>query len=46
MTKAELLEAIKDMPENAKVEFYHPNVGYAKVYKATYNEEEDVVELY
>lgn len=45
MTKKELLEAIKDMPEDAVVEFYHYNVGYAKVYNVHYNEELNTIEL-
>lgn len=48
MTKAELLEAIKDMPDNAKVEFFHYDLltGYATVNKAEYNEETDTITLY
>jgi len=45
LTKKDLLEAIEDMPMDAKVEFYHYNIGYAKVYKASYNEELNTIEL-
>ena len=45
MTKQELLEAIEDMPMDAEIEFYYYNIGYAKVYKADYNEELNKVEL-
>ena len=45
MTKKELLEAIKDMPEDAVLEFYHYNIGYANVYKVYYNEELNKIEL-
>ena len=45
LTKKDLLEAIEDMPEDAVVEFYHYNIGYAKVYKAYYNEELNMIEL-
>lgn len=36
---------IEMMPMDAKVEFYHYNVGYAKVYKVYYNEELNTIEL-
>ncbi len=39
MTKKKLLEVIKDIPEDAEIEFYHYNVGYTKVYRVYYNEE-------
>ena len=45
MTKKDLLEAIEDMPMDAKIEFYHYNVGYANIYKAYYNEELNRIEL-
>lgn len=45
MTKKDLFEAIEDMPEDAPIEFYHYNIGYAKVYKACYNEELNTIEL-
>ena len=45
LTKKELIEAIKDMPMDAVMEFYHYNIGYAKVYKASYNEELNKIEL-
>ena len=45
LTKKDLLEAIEDMPMDAEVEFYHYNIGYAKVYKAHYNEELNKIEL-
>lgn len=44
-TKKNLLEAIADMPIDAKVEFYHYNIGYANVYKVHYNEELNKIEL-
>ena len=44
-TKKNLLEAIADMPMDAKVEFYHYNIGYANVYKVHYNEELNKIEL-
>ena len=44
-TKKNLLEAIADMPMDAKVEFYHYNIGYANVYKVQYNEELNKIEL-
>lgn len=46
LTKKDLLEAIKDMPMDAEVEFYHYNIGYANVNKAYYNEELNKIELY
>lgn len=46
MTKKDLLEAIKDMPMEAEVEFYHYNIGYTNVYKVHYNEELNKIELY
>lgn len=46
LTKKDLLEAIKDMPMEAEVEFYHYNIGYANVYKVHYNEELNKIELY
>jgi hypothetical protein len=46
LTKKDLLEAIEDMPMDAEVEFYHYNTGYAKVYKAYYNEEVNKIELF
>ena len=45
MTKKDLLEAIKDMPMDAEVEFYHYNIGYANVYKVYFNEELNKIEL-
>lgn len=45
-TKKNLLEAIADMPMDAKVEFYHYNIGYANVYKVHYNKELNKIELY
>jgi hypothetical protein len=45
LTKKDLIEAIEDMPMDAEVEFYHYNIGYAKVYKAHYNEELNKIEL-
>lgn len=45
LTKKDLLEAIEDMPMDAKIEFYHYNVGYANIYKAYYNEELNRIEL-
>ena len=45
MTKKDLLKAIEDMPMDAVVEFYHYNVGYAKVYNVHYNEELNTIEL-
>ena len=45
-TKKNLLETIADMPMDAKVEFYHYNIGYANVYKVHYNEELNKIELY
>lgn len=45
MTKKELIEVIEDMPEDAPIEFYHYNIGYAKVYKVYYNEELNKIEL-
>ena len=44
-TKKNLLEAIADMSMDAKVEFYHYNIGYANVYKVHYNEELNKIEL-
>lgn len=46
MTKKDLLEAIKDMPMDAEVEFYHYNIGYAKVSKVYFNEELNKIELF
>ena len=46
LTKKDLLEAIEDMPMDAKVEFYHYNIGYANVYRVYYNEELNKIELY
>ena len=45
LTKKDLLEAIEDMPMDAKVEFYHYNIGYANVHKVYYNEELNKIEL-
>ena len=45
LTKKELIEVIEDMPMDAKIEFYHYNIGYAKVYKVYYNEELNKIEL-
>ena len=45
MTKKDLLEAIEDMPMDAKIDFYHYNIGYANVYKVHYNEELNRIEL-
>ena len=47
MTKAELIEAIKDMPDNAQVEFFHYDLltGYKKVCNAEYNEELNKITL-
>lgn len=45
MTKEELIEAIKDKPMDAKVEFYHYNIGYANIYIAYFNEELNRIEL-
>ena len=48
MTKKELLEAIKDMPEDATIEFYHPRLtgtGYATVDNVDYIKEENLIEL-
>ena len=45
LTKKDLLEAIEDMPMDAKIEFYHYNIGYANVYNAYYNEELNRIEL-
>ena len=45
LTKKDLLEAIKDMPIDAEVEFYHYNIGYANVYKVYFNEELNKIEL-
>ena len=47
MTKKELLEAIKDMPEDAILEFYHYNIlgGYAKVRDAQYIKEDNTITL-
>ena len=45
MTKEELIEAIKDKPMDAKVEFYHYNIGYANIYKVYYNEDLKKIEL-
>lgn len=46
LTKKDLLKAIKDMPMDAEVEFYHHNIGYANVYKVYCNEELNKIELY
>ena len=46
MTKKDLLEAIKDMPMDAEVEFYHYKIGYANVYKVYCNEELNKIKLY
>lgn len=46
MTKKELLEAIKDMPEDAEVEFFHYEIGYVFLQKATYHEEINTIELW
>ena len=47
MTKKELLDAIKDMPEDAVLEFYHRNIlgGYVKVRDAEYIKEDNTIEL-
>lgn len=45
MTKEDLLKAIEDMPMDAKIEFYHYNVGYANIYKVYYNEDLKKIEL-
>ena len=47
MTKKDLLEAIKDMPEDAKIEFYHYSLlgGYAKVYNAELVDDGDTILL-
>ena len=47
MTKKDLLEAIKDMPEDAVLEFYHRNIlgGYVKVRDAEYIKEDNTIEL-
>lgn len=45
ITKKDLYEALEDIPMNAEVEFYHYNIGYAKVYKIYYNEELNKIEL-
>lgn len=45
LTKKQLLEAIEDMPMDAKIEFYHYNIGYANVYQVYYNEELNRIEL-
>ena len=47
MTKKELLEAIKDMPMDAILEFYHRNIlgGYAKVTDVQYIKEDNTIEL-
>ena len=47
MTKKELLEAIKDMPEDAVLEFYHRNIlgGYAKVTDVEYIKEDNTITL-
>ena len=48
MTKKELLEAIKDIPENATIEFYHPRLtgtGYATVDDVEYIKEDNTITL-
>ena len=45
LTKKDLLEAIKDMPMDAVVEFFHYKIGYAKVSKVFYNGELNSIEL-
>ena len=35
----------EDMPMDAKIEFYHYNIGYANFYNAYYNEELNRIEL-
>ena len=47
MTKKELLEAIKDMPEDAILEFYHRNIlsGYVTVTDAEYIKEDNTITL-
>jgi hypothetical protein len=45
MTKRDILKAIEEMPMDAEIEFYHYKIGYAKVYKAYYNEELNMIEL-
>ena len=45
MTKKELLEAIKDMPEDAILEIYHYNIlgGYTKVTDVEYIKEDNTI---
>ena len=49
MTKKELLEAIKDVPENATIGFYDPRLmtgsGYTTVDNVYYIKEENLIEL-
>ena len=47
MTKKELLEALKDIPEDAVLEIYHRNIlgGYAKVTDVEYVKEDNTIEL-
>ena len=45
MTLKEFREFIEDMPEDAVLEFYHYNIGYANVCKVYYNEELNKIEL-
>lgn len=45
ITKKDLDEATEGMPMDAEIEFYHYNIGYAKVHKVYYNEELNKIEL-
>ena len=47
MTKKDLLEATKDMPEDAILEFYHRNIlgGYAKVTDVEYIQEDNTITI-
>ena len=47
MTKKELLEAIKDMPEDAEIEFYvfRWQTGHLKIHRAFLSEEDKRITL-
>jgi hypothetical protein len=47
LTKKELLEAIEDMPMDAKVEFYHYDLltGYKAITSVEYIKEDNTIEL-
>ena len=45
LTKKDILKKWEKLPDDAEIEFYHYNIGYANVYQVYYNEELNKIEL-